>query len=260
MMMMMKALTLAAAALALLAVGEMAAAAPDATSPCSFNGVDYASLSSKTDWTFEDNLYWYEMNICAVVNEVSTCQQKGGMACQFNVSNHDQVIASMALWKGATTTVQWSKIDSGVSGLWSNGDICDVQGADVKRTLKLDLVCGEENKIKSIENIPPTPEKCQADVTFTTPAVCGHGGPPAKSGGLSGGWVFCIILWSVTFVYCGLGCIYNRTQKGASGKEVIPHVAFWGALPGLVKDGCSFTVRKLRALCEGGNSSEYTEV
>jgi len=83
----------------------------------------------------------------------------------------------------------------------------------------------------------------------------GGGGNEKNSGGgggLSGGWVFVIILLVSFFVYCAAGIAFMRIRKGATGAAMIPNVEFWKELPGLMKDGCIFTYRKIRAVTAGG--------
>ena len=71
-----------------------------------------------------------------------------------------------------------------------------------------------------------------------------HPSPAAAGGGskgMSGGDVFILILFITIIVYFGGGMAYNYKQ---SGTPVIPHVQFWQTLPGLVADGCHWTLRE----------------
>jgi cation-dependent mannose-6-phosphate receptor len=56
-------------------------------------------------------------------------------------------------------------------------------------------------------------------------------------------------------VYVVAGCVYKSQKLGATGVEMCPNVEFWRDLPGLVKDGCAFTIAKCKALCAGGGSA-----
>ena len=40
---------------------------------------------------------------------------------------------------------------------------------------------------------------------------------------------------SVLFVYLVGGVLFNKFQRGATGKELVPNYSFWSELPGLVK-------------------------
>jgi hypothetical protein len=90
-------------------------------------------------------------------------------------------------------------------------------------------------------------------MTMTHPAGCTVSG---DDDGLSGGAIFLIILACVIPVYILAGCAYNHKVKGAAlGLQACPQKDFWTALPGLVGAGCSFTVAKLRGLCDKSGSS-----
>eukprot|EP00479_Gromia_sphaerica_P009012 TRINITY_DN3663_c0_g1_i2.p1 TRINITY_DN3663_c0_g1~~TRINITY_DN3663_c0_g1_i2.p1 ORF type:complete len:143 (-),score=40.68 TRINITY_DN3663_c0_g1_i2:310-708(-) len=87
-----------------------------------------------------------------------------------------------------------------------------------------------------------TSDNFQCDWTFSvdSPFACaGSGG--GGGGGVSGGWVFVIILLVCSFLYIVVGFLYKTRSKGTSGAESIPNIEFWRQLPGLVKDGCSYT-------------------
>ena len=98
-------------------------------------------------------------------------------------------------------------------------------------------------------------DNCFWTFTFNARDLCGgSGGGGGSSGGksgLSGGWIFVIILVVVTFVYCVGGAAFMHYRRGASGTEMVPNLAFWKDLPGLVVDGCKYSWAKVRA-CVGG--------
>jgi hypothetical protein len=98
-----------------------------------------------------------------------------------------------------------------------------------------------------------------ACVDFTV--IIGSGG--AGGGGLSGGSVLLIILVVLIPVYIIGGCIFMRKQRGTTTMaESCPHSEFWFAFPGLVKDGCTFTVNKIKQMAGGGKGAPdgYDEV
>jgi len=85
----------------------------------------------------------------------------------------------------------------------------------------------------------------------------GGGGDDDDDGGLAGGWIFIIVLGSVTIVYFAAGFAFNKWYRKEEGIEnQIPQYAFWVSLPGLVKDGCLFTYRKTMSLA-GRGDAEY---
>jgi hypothetical protein len=70
------------------------------------------------------------------------------------------------------------------------------------------------------------------------PQTPGAPGAPVPAEGLSGGWIFIIVLSSVLVAYVGGGFAYNIYLNDLSGLEACPHLRFWVELPGLVRDGC----------------------
>jgi hypothetical protein len=85
----------------------------------------------------------------------------------------------------------------------------------------------------------------------------GDGGEKKKDdGGISGGWIFIIILSGVTVLYFVGGALFNKFVRHKEGLEIIPNVEFWLALPGLVKDGIVFTYRKIAGLFGRGGYVE----
>lgn len=84
----------------------------------------------------------------------------------------------------------------------------------------------------------------------------GGGGGDDDDGGISGGWIFIIILSSLLVLYLVGGVAFNKFYRHHEGKEIIPNVEFWMALPGLVKDGHLFVWRKARSLTGRGSYEE----
>jgi len=84
----------------------------------------------------------------------------------------------------------------------------------------------------------------------------GGGGGDDDDGGISGGWIFIIILSSLLVLYLVGGVAFNKFYRHHEGKEIIPNVDFWLALPGLVKDGHLFVWRKARSLTGRGSYEE----
>ncbi|VDI71015.1 uncharacterized protein [Mytilus edulis] len=68
-------------------------------------------------------------------------------------------------------------------------------------------------------------------------------------GGLSGGSILLIIVVVLLFVYLIGGLAFQTAVKKAEGTDRIPNLGFWVTLPGLIKEGFSFTFNtaKLKA-------------
>jgi len=71
-----------------------------------------------------------------------------------------------------------------------------------------------------------------------------------------------IILIVIIPVYIVGGCIFMRKQRGTTTMaESCPNNEFWFAFPGLVKDGCAFTVAKIKGCTSRkGGPDGYDEV
>merc|ERR1712150_163217 len=65
---------------------------------------------------------------------------------------------------------------------------------------------------------------------------------PGGCSSLGRGWRFIILFMVVSFLYLGIGILFQHKVKGKPlGFTSIPNLQFWQSLPGLVKDGCYFT-------------------
>ncbi|MES1916707.1 MAG: hypothetical protein MHM6MM_008504 [Cercozoa sp. M6MM] len=93
--------------------------------------------------------------------------------------------------------------------------------------------------------------------TYTVVSTIDCGKWKVRSSGMSGGWVFILILFISTLVYCLAGAAYKAKRHGARGVEAVPNIDFWRDLPGLVKDGCKFTVAKLRGKSTDAATGNY---
>jgi len=61
------------------------------------------------------------------------------------------------------------------------------------------------------------------------------------------------------FVYLAAGIAINYKKNGKTGVDSIPNRAFWGSLPGLIKDGFIFTYYTIRRKAgPGGVTSAYS--
>merc|ERR1712113_847453 len=84
---------------------------------------------------------------------------------------------------------------------------------------------------------------------------------------LSGGTIFCIILFIGLILYFVIGyiisAILNRKDHGCFDISAnIPHIVFWIKLPSLIVAGCSFTLDFVLALCCDNtlNSSDKNDI
>jgi len=92
---------------------------------------------------------------------------------------------------------------------------------------------------------------------WRTKYACAVAPPPDNGGGddkggISVGWILIIIFFGVLVLYFAIGALVCKFALKKEGIEIIPNHGFWLALPGLVKDGNLFVVRKAMGLCNRG--------
>jgi len=73
-------------------------------------------------------------------------------------------------------------------------------------------------------------------------------------------WIFIIIILVVVPVYVIGGCVYKSQKQGTRGVESCPNIDFWKTVPGLVKDGFSYSFNMIRSGCKSGGSTSYESV
>jgi hypothetical protein len=240
--------------------------APEAAIPCTFStgGVTLGlqNLISAGDIAGSDGTYNYKFAVCQEVKE-TTCASHAGALCQYDSSgNYKHMIAT---WQGAAP--QWSLYTAGDTskGLainFNNGDNCGVQ--NLPRQLTANFPCTPNGNNEYTFATSAT-NPCAYTLTLATPVSCingdagyhgGGGGIITVSGGLSGGWAFIIFLIIAITLYIIIGCAWKTKKQGTTGMESCPQIEFWRDLPSLVKDGCLFTVNKIRG--KGGDGHYET--
>jgi len=180
---------------------------------------------------------------------------------------------------GRTPTPGWhglGSLNSSTFGIRSNGDATsgfilsfpiggEPSPPPVRKT-DIEFICDPSGS-EGIFTPAPDAESPTHDyhLQWTTKYACptsdgdGDGGDGGGDGGgskVSGGWIFIIILAGSAFIYLVAGVAVKKFVFHAEGIELIPNAMFWIALPGLVKDGNLFVVRKILGLCGRG----YTQV
>lgn len=116
------------------------------------------------------------------------------------------------------------------------------------------ITCGSNSESFLVDE----PETCNYTVEMKSKIACLGGD---GDDGLSGGAIFLIILFVCIFLYVAIGCIVCMKKYEKRGLDACPHKDFWFAIPGLTKDGCIFTVGKIKG-CFGSktittSSGEY---
>jgi len=231
---------------------------------------DMSSLTSTTDFSAKDtaydaNKYMYYFNPCGVANSNALkCITGSATFCQITGANTGAAnLGTCTTPPGGTQPASpvWELINPlipavGLRVTYANGDSCGA-GTPPTKIGVINFYCDPTAGRGFVNGTVAEHPTCSYTMNIVTSYACAGGAGGGGSKGLSGGWVFIIILIVCLFVYIVAGCVYQRKKKGASGVESIPNIEFWRGLPGLVKEGFSFTWTKLRGLCGKG---EYTEV
>lgn len=106
-------------------------------------------------------------------------------------------------------------------------------GAPYPRVTHMQFYCdagttGFANLFEASQNAT---EGCEYYLKFKTSLAC------VNSGGLSGGWVFNIIVMVAVTVYLGAGSFLNYRNKGT---WEVPNKSFWAEVESLIMDGMAF--------------------
>jgi len=93
---------------------------------------------------------------------------------------------------------------------------------------------------------------------FKVEIITTSGGGSSGGGSGGGGTIFLIVLLVLVILYCALGFAYNFKKLGKQGLDAVPNIEFWKEFPSYVKDGCTFTMNKIKGLRKGKNGGYST--
>jgi len=207
------------------------------------------------------------MHICGGIGAASAqCNKFSGSICQYQ--GNGDYISVVGRWTDSTTAptvtlTSPTNPDGGVTIKYLNGDQCQNGGSAVARTAIVNMPCvknGVQNMQFTIDF--QTPAICVFTINLPSPYSCSSDSPPPspeEDSGLSGGSIFLIILFTVSFAYIAFGCLYLCQVRGSRGMDACPNRDMWSACWSYEKEGCSWTWNKLRSMCSGGNK-EYSEL
>jgi len=197
--------------------------------------VDY----SGTDPSQRDFIYYWNF-----------CKFLSGSGCSTNPPNAyaGQVYQGNCVSLGYQYTVHDGKNGprNGVQITYTNDHSADKCPGNKNRVVNLVVNCASGIEA-SLDGIGESGGhgSCIYDITMKSK----HGCPtnaPGTIGGLSGGWVFVIIVLVGATVYLLVGILVKwKVMHAEPGPELIPNIDFWRELPGLLKDGCFFVKGKL---------------
>jgi hypothetical protein len=178
--------------------------------------------------------YKITLNICRnIINNACSSQSESDVAAcqQWPLSNPQW---SNSLGKASETMFNSSS---------SSNSNFQVTFGGTTSTLSILFTCNEDGGVGTPKFLSETTNKFQVSWESQYACPIGSGG---NNKGLSGGSIFLIILLVVIVVYFVAGILWQKYRNHATGSDLIPNKEFWTELPILVKDGCKFTVNKIR--------------
>lgn len=207
----------------------------------------------------------YSLNLCYPFNELAcfnaaACQILSDMTTSYQIGDASNVGFEVDTLN--QVHVKYTSID----------------GTGLTRTTDVTLVC---NPAADPAQVSAEGETAPGSVTYgftvnskcACPGGCGGGPPPDPStttkgpgpgpgpvititGGISIGTILIIVVLSLGFSYIVGGILYMKMVRHAQGTEVVPNVSFWKAIPGFVRDGIMFSVKK----CRGIGGKKYDQI
>jgi len=119
---------------------------------------------------------------------------------------------------------------------------------DSQRTSTVTFVCDPNADPPNVEVKGEQATSTYA-FTVTSKVACPTGGSGPSvivtvTTSISAGTILVIVFFAVLVTYFIVGTVFMKFGKHRAGREVVPNVVFWAALPGLVKEGFGFVIGK----------------
>merc|ERR550534_2446564 len=184
----------------------------------------------------------------AMINQFLAATKDTG--CNSYLAKWDPSVTAAALSTGGS--------DDGFSLKFDNGAYCDI--VQKNREVTIDFACADTDEANMKLSEPTT---CVYEILYKTTHACATtprpSGGKTKSGGLSGGWIFIIILLCLTFVYCVGGMAYNyKYDDSKEGMDLIPQRTMWTGIMEYTIVGCNvswtFVRSKYHEMCSKDRS------
>jgi len=178
----------------------------------------------------------YALTKCGDDPSAAVCQVQSGGLLRYNAAGYVST-AQFQLLDDKTTIALVYPAQMGTNSRHSQVKlVCDTTGTAA-------------NTFESDGEDPATFYK----FTFTSKLACFPDGP--SSSGWSVGDTLLLIFFLSLILYVVAGILFNMFYRKQSGKDIVPNLTFWVAMPGLMKEGGVFIVGKVR-----GEKSGYSGV
>ena len=196
--------------------------------------------------------YTYRFNICG--GTVKVCNGQPAPASKWRGTKCNNL--------GDMQTQEISLLDEhdaskGLRLVYRDGDICKKQvscmgiGQEANicmgigsRQVTYEIECDRGSDPGVLQKIVET-SMCDYTILFQSRHAC-----PTNGIAGSRGWSFVFFVVLVAGLYLGIGIGINKYKFGLDGIESVPHISFWRQVPGLVKDGVTFSVAQSKQAAE----------
>jgi len=208
------------------------AAVSEQACPTSFNGMDLSGLTTTTEYTGTDsNNFVFHWNFCATPTEGNS-----GLCRSWAGASIVQIAQGGCTPLGYLDSQAITETSDGVQIYYINNKDSQCPGGYFRTTYHK-IKC-DSSTAYSLDSITE-PSTCVYNINARSKYVCG--GSKSGAGGLSGGWIFVIILLCSATAYLLVGAVVKWKVMGASpGVDLIPNLDFWSYFLSLVKDGVLF--------------------
>ena len=209
----------------------------------------------------------YRMNLCADTQD--TCQNEAspatealkipaGETCRIlgRLSDDKDPIAANHATYELVPTLQTdaTRNPSGTDLLitYNNGDMCD-PGTQTMRSVSIHLICdtglaAAETNFRDVKK----EATCNTQYILESSLAC-----PTSGGG--GARHLIVLLIVALTLYCVIGAAMLRFywKEEEVGWNLVPHKEFWADVPAMAKEGCAFSVEKVKEVREDGFRSAF---
>ncbi|KAF2068795.1 hypothetical protein CYY_009880 [Polysphondylium violaceum] len=256
--------------IAIIFIGAISAQSAPSNCMTTLGGKKYnfSGFGNSTSWSFVvagTNPTTYYWNVCAAASKCNSIKPTTPASCQFQ-SNTYRNTGDLA--SGSFVNYNAGSSGGGAIKYTTTGSPCK-SGNTRTTTVQMTCTPGKANIVTGADENPVG--SCLYEVQLsgksacptTTPTTSGtttggddgsshsqetsssHSGEKPKKKGLSGGWIFIIILLCSITVYLVVGVIINAKVRHMHGTDMIPNKNFWVEFGALIKDGVFFIKSKI---------------
>jgi len=187
--------------------------------------------------------YTYRFNLCG--GTVKVCNRQAAPASKWRGTKCNNL--------GDMQTQEISLLDErdankGLRLAYRDGDICKKQVSGQmeigSREVIYEIHCDRSADPGVLQKIVET-SMCEYTIIFNSKHACPTNG---SAGGK--GWSFIFFVCLIAVAYLGGGIAFNKYKMGLTGVEAVPNIGFWRQVPGLVKDGVTFSAGQSKMAAE----------